>query len=703
MALSTATLKQAPITELSIQISTTLTREKLFTTTADKKFTLFPRYLHRITKSHFRFQSTNTFKSTNINLLSSQKKQPPPRIEEDEEEEDDDDDESTLLSLSEKPDRNMALLDDYELEELDYDHGPNHRSGYVAVLGKPNVGKSTLANQMIGQKLSIVTDKPQTTRHRILGICSGTDYQMVLYDTPGVIEKKMHKLDSMMMKNVRSAAINADCIVVLVDACKSPEKIDEVLEEGIGNLEDKLPTLLVLNKKDMIKPGEIAKKLEQGKALKLLATAARLDIEDFLQKKVYLEVLPNSAGDGFIRTRGVHFLLNGYPYYANGFNAYWLMYVASDPSQRFKVTSAFHEAASHGLTVSRTWAFSDGGYRPLQYSPGLYNEQMFKGLDFVIAEARRYGIKLILSLANNYESFGGKKQYVNWARNQGQYLQSEDDFFRNPIVKGFYKNHIRTVLNRYNTFTRVHYKDDPTIMAWELMNEPRCTSDPSGRTIQAWIMEMASYVKSIDRNHLLEAGIEGFYGQSMPQKMRLNPGFNVGTDFIANNRVAGIDFATVHSYPDQWLSSSNDQQQLSFLNNWLNTHIQDAQYLIRKPILLAEFGKSWKNPDFSSYQRDLMLNTVYYKIFSSAARGGAASGGLFWQLLTEGMDSFRDGYEIVLSQSPSTANLITQQSHRLDQIRKKFVRMKDIARWKSARAARRGRWQGRNRGRHVGN
>ncbi|XP_009803287.1 GTPase ERA-like, chloroplastic [Nicotiana sylvestris] len=316
------------------------------------------------------------------------------------EEEEEGEDSPMVLSLSVKPDRNMALLDDYELEELDFvPLDPNHRSGYVAVLGKPNVGKSTLSNQMVGQKLSIVTDKPQTTRHRVLGICSGPEYQMILYDTPGVIEKKMHKLDSMMMKNVRSAAVNADCVVVVVDACKAPEKIDEVMEEGVGDLKYKVPTLLVLNKKDLIKPGEIAKKLEwyekftdvdevipvsakyghgvedikdwilsklplgpayypkdiasehperffvaeivrekiflqyrnevpyacqvnvvsyktrpnakdfiqvevivekntqkiiligkEGKALKLLATAARLDIEDFLQKKVFLEV-----------------------------------------------------------------------------------------------------------------------------------------------------------------------------------------------------------------------------------------------------------------------------------------------------------------------------------------------------------------------------------------------------------------------------
>ncbi|PSS36493.1 GTPase [Actinidia chinensis var. chinensis] len=176
-----------------------------------------------------------------------------------------DDDESSLsgfLSLSVKPDRNMALLDDYELEELDAIPDPNHRSGYVAVLGKPNVGKSTLSNQMIGQKLSIVTDKPQTTRHRILGLCSGQMYQMILYDTPGVIEKKMHKLDSMMMKNVRDAAINADCALVVVDACKAPQKIDDILEEGVGGHNDRIPLLLVLNKTDLIKPGEIAKKLE---------------------------------------------------------------------------------------------------------------------------------------------------------------------------------------------------------------------------------------------------------------------------------------------------------------------------------------------------------------------------------------------------------------------------------------------------------
>ncbi|GLT39163.1 hypothetical protein SLA2020_133690 [Shorea laevis] len=392
--------------EVAIHISPTSVGERFFTV-RDNRSTLLShltRYSYREARLRFQAKSVRGGKS-NLNKFSSsaiRQREFGGNILDEEDDGDEtniSDDESSFLSLSEKPDRNMALLDEYEMDELDSSSTSNHRSGYVAVLGKPNVGKSTLANQMIGQKLSIVTDKPQTTRHQILGICSGPEYQIILYDTPGVMGKKMHKLDSMMMKNVRSAAINADCVLVVVDACKVPEKIDEVLEEGVADLNHKLPTLLVLNKKDLIKPGEIVKKLEwyekftdvdevipvsakyghgvddvrewilsklpvgpayypkdivsehperffvaeiirekifmqyhnevpyacqvnvvsykarpnakdfiqveilveknsqkiiligkEGRALKLLATAARLDIEDFLQKKVYLEV-----------------------------------------------------------------------------------------------------------------------------------------------------------------------------------------------------------------------------------------------------------------------------------------------------------------------------------------------------------------------------------------------------------------------------
>lgn len=82
---------------------------------------------------------------------------------------------------------------------------------------------------------------------------------------------------------------------------------------------------------------------------------------------------------GFVQRNGTYFILNKKRFYFNGFNAYWLMYIASDPSTRSKVTTTLQQARDHGLTVARTWAFSDGGvYRALQLSPGSYDEKVFR-------------------------------------------------------------------------------------------------------------------------------------------------------------------------------------------------------------------------------------------------------------------------------------------------------------------------------------
>lgn len=80
----------------------------------------------------------------------------------------------------------------------------------------------------------------------------------------------------------------------------------------------------------------------------------------------------------FVTTNGTGFVMNGRPFFSNGFNAYWLMYMASYPAGRSKVSTAFRQASTHGMTVVRTWAFSDGGHEALQRSPGSYDENMFK-------------------------------------------------------------------------------------------------------------------------------------------------------------------------------------------------------------------------------------------------------------------------------------------------------------------------------------
>ena len=121
-----------------------------------------------------------------------------------------------------------------------------HKAGFVNIIGNPNVGKSTLMNAFIGEKLSIITSKAQTTRHRILGIVNGDDFQVVLSDTPGII-KPAYELQSSMMDFVKSAFEDADVLVYMVEIGEKELK-DETFFKKITN--SKIPVLLLLNKID---------------------------------------------------------------------------------------------------------------------------------------------------------------------------------------------------------------------------------------------------------------------------------------------------------------------------------------------------------------------------------------------------------------------------------------------------------------------
>ncbi|KAL6865012.1 hypothetical protein ACP4OV_016163 [Aristida adscensionis] len=379
---------------------------------------------------------------------------------------------------------------------------------------------------------------------------------------------------------------------------------------------------------------------------------------------------------GMVKTRGSQFVVGGRPLYVNGFNSYWLMVLAVDPSARGKVSEVFRQAAAVGLTVCRTWGFNDGGWRALQKSPGVYDEDVFKALDFVVSEARKYRIRLILSLVNNWDGYGGKAQYVKWARYAGVNVTSDDDFFSDHTVKGYFKNHVKNMLTRANTYTGVMYKEDPTIFAWELMNEPRCTSDPTGNKLQAWIQEMAFHVKSIDPDHLLEVGTEGFYGPSSPARLDANPNAfagHVGADFIRNHRVLGIDFASVHVYPDTWLPGATLEAQLQFARSWMQAHIADADAdngALGIPVVFTEFGVSTAGArggaaGVDATSRDRFVEAVYGVLLASARRGGAGAGGLLWQVLPEGAGDMDDGYGVVLVPGAATAGIMSAHSKKL--------------------------------------
>lgn len=133
-----------------------------------------------------------------------------------------------------------------------------HRSGFVNIIGNPNVGKSTLMNALVGEKLSIVTAKAQTTRHRIMGIVNGDDWQIVYSDTPGIL-KPAYRLQQNMMNFVDGAIGDADIILYVTDTIESPEKNSEWIEK-LSRLE--CPVIVVINKIDISDQKTVIEKME---------------------------------------------------------------------------------------------------------------------------------------------------------------------------------------------------------------------------------------------------------------------------------------------------------------------------------------------------------------------------------------------------------------------------------------------------------
>lgn len=147
-----------------------------------------------------------------------------------------------------------------------------HKAGFVNIIGNPNVGKSTLMNALVGENLSIITSKVQTTRHRILGIVNGDDFQIVYSDTPGIIRNPGYKLQEAMMKFVESAIEDADVflfVTTMDDTEVHPDIIDKLNKSSI-------PMLLLINKIDLSSQADVAAKMEQLKSEYINATVMPL-------------------------------------------------------------------------------------------------------------------------------------------------------------------------------------------------------------------------------------------------------------------------------------------------------------------------------------------------------------------------------------------------------------------------------------------
>lgn len=138
-----------------------------------------------------------------------------------------------------------------------------HKSGFVNIVGNPNVGKSTLMNALVGERISIITSKAQTTRHRILGIVNGDDFQIVYSDTPGVL-KPNYRLQESMLNFSRSALSDADVLLYVTDVFDSYEKNEDFVEKVNLN---PAPLILIINKIDLIDQARLEELVEKWKTL----------------------------------------------------------------------------------------------------------------------------------------------------------------------------------------------------------------------------------------------------------------------------------------------------------------------------------------------------------------------------------------------------------------------------------------------------
>lgn len=347
----------------------------------------------------------------------------------------------------------------------------------------------------------------------------------------------------------------------------------------------------------------------------------------------------------FVRAKQNQFELNNVPFPVNGANNYYAAFQSDHMVER-----VFDVCRDAGFNVLRTWAFFDTA-KPdswvwFQSGPGQFNDgpNGLERLDRTIALAETRNMRLILPLVNHWDDFGGMSQYAKWLG-----LAKREDFYTHPGARDAYRRWVEHALLRTNTRTGRQYRDEPAIMAWELANEPRCEIPGGAEILIAWADEMSRFVRSLDGNHLVALGDEGFFRRAHAGRNHPYNGTH-GVDCEALMGIGNLDFGVCHLYP----TYDNDVPPAEFGSRWIREHIEAARRA-NKPMLIEEYGvlvnrpetpKPWDHAVESLNERNRVFNQWWAIIEHEKGAGG-----LLWMVASDSGEPGKrypdyDGYTV---------------------------------------------------------
>lgn len=360
----------------------------------------------------------------------------------------------------------------------------------------------------------------------------------------------------------------------------------------------------------------------------------------------------NSQDNSYVKVDGNNFIINGETYNYLGTNMWYgpLLGMETKPGDRDRLIKELDFLKSNGVTNLRIMGASektdyDNTVTPaFQTAPGIYNEDVLIGLDFCLAEMEKRDMKAVIYLGNNWIWTGGFSQLVAWANdevNPNPFLPEYnwDDFmnfsarlYSDEKAQKLYFDYVRMLINRKNTVTGKMYKDDPTIMSWQLANEPRPGRGDEGKknfpAFKIWVDKSAKLIKSIDKNHLVSTGNEGLAGCIESEEL-----------FKSIHQFESIDYITTHLWILNWgwFDPHNAEQSypeaMEKAHEYLDKHIQMSSE-INKPLVIEEFGiprdSHSYSTEVSTIYRDKYYEMMFKKIYKNAQSGGPMSGSNFW-------------------------------------------------------------------------